>query len=85
MSLILQVYSKLSELTFCFCRHSCGLSLGNGGGGKQSLPENYHGISPTFHHLLEQRLVCGVLAGHLRGDMNPCPRWHLPWTRETAA
>lgn len=79
----LQVYSKLSALT-CFCRQSCDLSLGNRGGRKQSLPENQHGISLLFHHLLKQRLVCRVLAGYLRGIMNPCPGLHLQQTRETA-
>lgn len=80
----LQVYSKLSALT-CFCRQPCDLSLGNRGGRKQSLPENQHDISLSFHHLLEQRLVCRVLAGYLRGNMNPFPGLHLQQTWETAA
>lgn len=41
--------------------------------------------SLSFHHLLEQRLVCRVLAGYLKGNMNPCPGLHLQQTRETAA
>lgn len=56
----LQVYSKPAKLN-CFCRQSCVLRLDNAAGGDRSLLENQHGISPSLHHSLEQRLACRVL------------------------
>lgn len=72
----LQVYSKPAKLN-CFCRQSCDLRLDNAAGGDRSLLENQHGISPSLHHFLEQRLACRVLpekrCGSLTWTASGCP------------
>lgn len=64
----LQVYSKPAKLN-CFCRQSCVLRLDNAAGGDRSLLENWHGISPSLHHSLEQRLACRVLPEKRYGSL----------------